>query len=91
MELLSFFLKKDLGKYSPSVVKVMEAGKSVGITVVTGIAILKDNKVLPEEQLEIAESLTNSKRALDAALVSLIEDLRSHALENMGEEVAQDL
>jgi len=86
MEFISFHIKKDVAKYSPTIVGVIDAGHDVGITVLTSVAVLKDKKITPEEELELAERLTNNKRSLDKALTSLIKDLKDHALHQTEEK-----
>ena len=86
MELISFFIKKDVGRYSPTVINVIDAGHDVGMTVLSSIEVLKDKKLTSEEELELAERLTNNKRSLDKALTSLIKDLQYHALHQTEEK-----
>jgi hypothetical protein len=86
MELISFFLKKDVGRYSPTIINVIDASHDVGMTVLTSVEVLKDKKITPEEELELAERLTNNKRSLDNALTSLIKDLKEHALHQTEEK-----
>ena len=86
MELISFFIKKDVGRYSPTIINVIDAGHDVGMTVLTSVEVLKDKNLTPEEELELAERLTNNKRSLDKALTSLIKDLKDHALHQTEEK-----
>lgn len=81
MELISFFVKKDIGRYSPTIISVIDAGHDVGMTVLTSVEVLKDKKLTSEEELELAERLMNNRRSLDTALALLIKDLQDHALE----------
>jgi len=81
MELLGFFLKKNLDRYTTTITDVVDAGKDSGKTVLSIIDAMKDRKLSPEETLELAERLTSNKRSLDKALTTLIKDLKDHALE----------
>ena len=81
MEIMGFFLKRNLSKYQPTVVNVMDAGMDVGITTLDTIQALKDKKLSYEEVLDLSEKLSESKKSLDKALSSLIKDLKDHALD----------
>ena len=85
LELLSFFMKKELSKYTITVTDVIDAGKDSGMVVLATIDALKDRKLSPEETLELAEKLTFTKRSLDKALTTLIKDLKDHAIEKTKE------
>jgi len=81
MELLSFFVKKDVSKHTIPIIAVVDAGKNAGITVLATIDAFKDRKLSPEEALELSEHLTVNKRTLDNALTYLIRDLRDYAID----------
>jgi len=81
MELGSFFMKKELSRYTITVTDVVDAGKDSGMVILSIIDALKDRKLSPEETLELAEKLTSTKRSLDKALTTLIKDLKDHAIE----------
>lgn len=81
MELASFFMKKDMSKYTISITDVVDAGKDSGMVMLSVIDALRDGKLTPEETLELAEELTDTKRSLDKALTTLIKDLKDYAIE----------
>ena len=81
LELGSFFMKKELSRYTITVTDVVDAGKDSGMVILSIIDALKDRKLSPEETLELAERLTYTKRSLDKALTTLIKDLKDHAIE----------
>jgi len=74
MELASFFMKKDMSKYTISITDVLSV-----------IDALRDGKLSPEETLELAERLTSTKRSLDKAITTLIKDLKDYAIEQTQE------
>jgi hypothetical protein len=81
LELGSFFMKKELSKYTITVTDVVDAGKDSGMVILSIIDALQDGKLTPEETLELAEQLTATKRSVDKALTTLIKDLKDHAIE----------
>ena len=85
MELASFFMKKELSRYTITVTDVVDAGKDSGMVILSIIDALKDRKLSPEETLELAERLTYTKRSLDKALTTLIKDLKDYAIEQTQE------
>ena len=85
IELASFFLKKDMSKYTVSVTGIVDAGKDSGMVLLSVIDALKDGKLSPEETLELAEQLTATKKSLDKALTTLIKDLKDYAIEQTKE------
>ena len=85
LELGSFFMKKDMSKYTISITDVVDAGKDSGMIMLSVIDALRDGKLSPEETLELAEQLTDTKRSLDKALTTLIKDLKDHAIEQTPE------
>jgi len=85
IELASFFLKKDMSKYTVSVTGIVDAGKDSGMVLLSVIDALKDGKLSPEETLELAEQLTVTKKSLDKALTTLIKDLKDYAIEQTKE------
>ena len=85
MEIASFLLKKELSKYTITVTDVVDAGKDVGMVMLSVNDALKDGKITPEETLELAEQLTTTKKSLDKALTTLIKDLKDHAIEQTKE------
>ena len=85
LELGSFFMKKELSKYTITVTDVVDAGKDSGMVILSTIDALQDGKLSPEETLELAEKLTSTKRSLDKALTTLIKDLKDHAIEKTKE------
>ena len=85
MELASFFMKKDMSKYTISITDVVDAGKDSGMVMLSVIDALRDGKLTPEETLELAEELTDTKRSLDKALTTLIKDLKDYAIEQTQE------
>ena len=80
IEVINFFLKKDLTRYNTTIIDVMDTGKDVGLTVLTTIKVFQDSELSPEEILELAEKLTSNKRNLDKVLTTLIKDLKDHAI-----------
>jgi len=82
--ILAFFIKRDLSRYTTTIIDVMDAGKDSGMTVLSIIDSFKDRKLSPEELLELAEQLTSNKRSLDKALDTLIKDLTDYAIETTG-------
>ena len=85
MELASFFMKKDMSKYTISITDVVDAGKDSGMVMLSVIDALRDGKLSPEETLELAEELTDTKRSLDKALTTLIKDLKDYAIDQTQE------
>ena len=85
MELASFFMKKDMSKYTISITDVVDAGKDSGLMLIAVMDALRDGKLTPEETLELAEELTDTKRSLDKALTTLIKDLKDYAIEQTQE------
>ena len=81
MEILGFFLKRNVSKYQSTVINVMDAGKDVGIVAMDAFEAFKDKKLSAEEELDLAKKLSESKESLDTALASLIKDLEDHATE----------
>ena len=86
MEILGYFVKKDLARYNITITDVIDAGRDSGMTILTVIDSLKDYKLTPEETLELAERLTVNKRSLDNALTTLIKDLQDYAIEKTKED-----
>jgi len=81
LEVLSFLVRMNLKSYQETIINVLNAGIDTGMTCLSTIKAFKDLKLTPEEELDLAEKLTNNKRSLDKALTSLIKDLKDHALE----------
>lgn len=85
MAILSFFVKRNLSRYTITITDVVDAGKNSGMTVLAVIDAFKDYKLSPEETLELAELLDGNKRSLDKALNTLIKDLKDYAIEKTEE------
>lgn len=79
MEILGFFLKRNVSTYQATVINVMDAGKDIGIVTIDAFEALKDKKLSLEEELDLVKKLAKSKESLDKALTSLIKDLKDHA------------
>ena len=82
MDVLGFFIvKKNLTRYKETVTHVMDAGRDTGMIVIAVVDALRDRKLSAEEDLDLADKLTTTKRSLDKALTTLIKDLKDHAIE----------
>ena len=67
MEIGSFFMKKELSRYTITVTDVVDAGKDSGMVILSIIDALKDRKLSPEETLEVLlkerDDLVESQRS----------------------------